>query len=330
MALASICGYRFTMHPKPDQSPAPAVVPAAPAQAAGWSERGLGQNWQHRFFHRVIHALGKRPAYHVAYFVVFWYVLTSRSVRARTRFYLDRRFPAHRGFLRRFLDTYRLVCVFSQTLIDMAAVRILGPHALAVDPVHHDRFMQLCATESGVVLLNAHVGCWQVGLSTLCSLGKHACVVMIPEPGTQAFLDQTAASVIDPRTGLQSVLEITQALLNGQVVSLMGDRAFGDEQNVVMARFLGRDVAFPLAPYRVASATGAPIGVMMAPKVGFRSFEMRLVRVIRVPPNLGRNPRNYVPYAQQFADCLEQFVCEFPWQFYNFYDLWLSPTKGTP
>ena len=49
----------------------------------------------------------------------------------------------------------------------------------------------------------------------------------------------------------------------------------------------------------------------------------------RVLPELAsRVPKGAVtsescrPCAQQFADALEEFVREHPWQFFNFYDLW--------
>ena len=66
---------------------------------------------------------------------------------------------------------------------------------------------------------------------------------------------------------------------------------------------------------------------MTAPNLGGSAFELRLAKVIEVPPNLGRNPEAYTPYTQMFADCLEQFVHDFPWQFYNFYDFWQPPQK---
>ena len=130
-------------------------------------------------------------------------------------------------------------------------------------------------------------------------------------------------AVIDPRTGLAGVMQMTEALLRGEIVAMMGDRTFGDEQNTVTAQFLGGPVAFPVTPYRLASATGCPVVVLTAPKVDSSSYQLRLTKVIEVPPGVGHCfAQAYARYAQQFADCLEEFVREFPWQFYNFYDLW--------
>jgi len=129
-------------------------------------------------------------------------------------------------------------------------------------------------------------------------------------------------SIIDPRTGLESALQMTQTLLAGNILVMMGDRTIGSEKTVVPVRFLGGEVLFPITPYRVAAATGVPVVVMTAPRIGKRAYELRLAKVIEVPPNLGRAASSYAPYAQQFADCMEEFVREHPWQFHNFFDLW--------
>jgi len=90
-------------------------------------------------------------------------------------------------------------------------------------------------------------------------------------------------------------------------------------------KFLGDTAHFPVTPYRMASATGVPVVVLTAPRVGKRKYEVRVEAVMEVPPGLGRNVQKYEPHAQLFAQCMERFVEEFPYQFYNFYDLWETP-----
>jgi predicted LPLAT superfamily acyltransferase len=290
-----------------------------------WAERGVGGSGQFRFFEWVLRHLGLVRAYHLSYFGTLWYVLFYPSIRKRCRPYLGRRFPQRRGSVGRMLDTYRLVRAFGITLVDMAATGVLGPEALTVDSPDRLRLRELAAGDKGFILLHCHVGCWQVGMSTLGNLGKRVSVVLIPEPRTLAMFAGRDASVIDPRTGLAGVMQMTDALLRGEIVAMMGDRTFGDEHNCVPIRFLGGTVQLPITPYRLASASGVPVVLVTVPKITRRGYELRLNQVIEVPPGLGRVAENYAPYAQKFADGLEEFVRKYPWQFYNFYDLWLSP-----
>jgi predicted LPLAT superfamily acyltransferase len=120
---------------------------------------------------------------------------------------------------------------------------------------------------------------------------------------------------------------MAETLLAGNILVMMGDRTIGSEKTVVPVRFLGGQVLFPITPYRVAAVTGVPVLVMTAPRTGTRSYELRLAKVIEVPANLGRSASSYTPYAQQFADCIEEFVREHPWQFHNFFNLWTDESE---
>jgi len=305
----------------PERAPS-SPPPAAQDPAANWAQPGLGRSWQQGFFHWLIRIGGKARGYHMSHVVTFWYVLLYPSIRRRCRFYLSRRFPDHTGWFRRFLDTYRLARTYGAALVDMTVLDIFGPRSISASCPEHDRLIQLCAEPRGFVLLHAHVGSFQIGMSALTQFPKRVSIVMIPETRAPMLLGPQSASMIDPRSGLQGVIAMTEALLRGEIVTMMGDRIFGSDQNSVAVQFLGDPVLFPVTPYRLASATATPVLVMAAPKTSPNSYELRLLKLIEVPPNLGRNAQDYAPYAQQFADCLEQFTREFPWQFYNFYDLW--------
>jgi predicted LPLAT superfamily acyltransferase len=305
--------------------------PPAPQDAsANWAQPGLGRNWQQRFFHWLIRVGGKTRAYHMSHIVTFWYVLFYPSIRRRCRYYLSRRFPGHKGWIRRFLDTYRLARTYGAALVDMTVLAIFGPRAISASSPDHDRLLQLCADPRGFVLLHAHVGSFQIGLSALARFPKQVSIVMIPETRGPTLLGPQSATMIDPRTGLQGVIAMTEALLHGDIVTMMGDRILGSDQNTAAVRFLGEPALFPITPYRLASATGTPVLVMAAPKISVDSYEIRVLKIIEVPPNLGRNAQDFAPYAQQFADCIEQFTQEFPWQYYNFYDLWSDARKRRP
>jgi predicted LPLAT superfamily acyltransferase len=291
-----------------------------------WAEQGLAGDWRYKFFYWLMRIGGKARGYHIALLTSLWYVLFYPSIRQRCRHYLSRRFPDRVGVLAKFSDTFRLVRTYAKTLIDIMVLPLFGSNAIVATCPDHDRLIELCSAPHGFVLLQAHVGCWQVGISTLTQFPKSVSIVMIPEHRTPALFGPLHVSAIDPRTGLEGVMQMTDALLRGEIVTMMGDRTFGGDETSVTVQFLGSPALFPVIPYRLASATGSPVLVMFAPRLPPNRYELRLAEIIEVPPNLGRNPADYAPYAQRFADCLEKFAHEFPWQVFNFYDLWQKPT----
>lgn len=284
-----------------------------------WAEPDLGPRWRRQFMHWVIRAGGRARAYHLAFFATVWYVLFYPSVRRRCRYYLNLRFPLRTRWYQRLLDDHRLIRSYAATLVDIVVLSALGPKAISASCPQHDELIQRCALPEGFVLVHAHVGCFQIGMSALTQFPKPVSIVTIPEPGTKP-----PGQVIDPRSGVAGVIQMTEALLRGEIVAIMGDRTFGADHNAVAVDFLGRKALFPISPYRIASATGAPVLVMTAPKTGKTTYELRVSKIIPVPPGLGRDPAAYAPYAQQFADCIAQFAQDFPWQVFNFYDLWTT------
>lgn len=102
----------------------------------------------------------------------------------------------------------------------------------------------------------------------------------------------------------------------------MGDRMLGSVSGGVSSSFLGTDVSLPFSAYKVASVTGAPVAVLLSYRTGPGSYRMVLAREIRVPGKTGRGSAALQPYVAQFAEALEDYVGEHPYQFFNFYDMW--------
>ncbi|BDU75690.1 LpxL/LpxP family acyltransferase [Mesoterricola sediminis] len=289
--------------------------------SAGWRERGLGAGWQFGFFRACIRRAGRPVAYRLADLVALWYVLARPSVRARCRPYLRHRFPGRRRLLG---DTLRLVQTFARLLVDQTALR-LGDPTLGTTLQCREPLQALLGEGRGLIILTAHVGAWQLGMANLGALSQPLATVARLEPGDRSSPFREGAhpfTRIDPDGFLGGVPAMVGVLQQGGVLCLMGDRTWGDTRTAVAAPFLGGTVRLPSAAYRLASATGAPIAVLLPVKPCPDQFEMSLAGVIRVPPGLGRGAAPYAPHAAAFAGMLEAFLAAHPHHWFNFFDLW--------
>ncbi len=291
-----------------------------------WNTTKAGKNWQLAFFRALIRIGGRRPAYHIMYIVVLCYVLFSRSIRRSARPYLDRRFPRRASPLLKLWDSYRLIYTYGRTLIDQAAVAIQGPGILETKFLDEKHLQATIRKSDGAVLVNAHAGVWQIAMSKLDFLDKPVSLVMIPpgkdSPIAEMFEKHMPCNIIDPRNGFDSVLAMLQSLKRGEILGVMGDRVFGDQESTVEAEFLEEKIRLPFSPYRLAGAAGVPILMLLSAKTGYKRYEISLARVIHVDPGAARKPERCTPYANQFTQAMEEFVDKYPWQFFNFYDLW--------
>jgi predicted LPLAT superfamily acyltransferase len=307
--------------------------PPAPVPNARWDSRSVGKRWQFTFFAFLIRSGGRRIAYFCMYIVSAWYVLLRPFVRRRCRHYLDRRFPGVANPLVRLWHDYRRVEAMGESLIDRAAFGLLGPQALHVDFPEGPRLHELIAEGRGLILLNSHVGCWQVAMSAFGYLRTPVSIVMHQEAADidprwfECAGRHASFSIIDPRQPMGGVLQMIAALKENQVLGLMADRVFGSDPNTLKTPFLGSPVHFPASPFRLASMQGTPIAVIFSYKTGFSSYRIELARVIRVPGGIGRSNAAYMPFLRQFVDALEAFVVSQPWQFFNFHDMWQTPER---
>lgn len=293
----------------------------------GWTARSVGAPWQHRFFYGLIRLGGRRAAYAFLRIVALWYTLFRPAERRKTRWYLDHRFP-ERGRLGRTLDSYRMIRSLGEVLIDRAVVGILGPDRVSVGLDGREDLIRLLGEGKGLVLVQAHVGCWQVAMSALGFIDRPVHMLMRREDGDvdRHWYEHAGLpcpyGIIEPGGYLGGTLEMLAALKRGEVVCVMGDRVFGSDRHTLRQRFLGEDATFPVSPYQVAAAVGAPVAVILSAKTGYCSYTMRLAAVMRPAHRQGRSPEAYRDSVVRFAATLEEYVREHPWQFFNFFDFW--------
>lgn len=302
------------------------------SSVANWNSRSIGKAWQHRFFYILIRFAGLRVACFFMHIVVLWYVLFYPPVYQRCDPYLSRRFPDSRSLLRRLLHEYRWITSLGKSLIDRAAFGILGPGRFRIEVPESHRLQQLVDEGNGLILLNAHTGCWQIGFSALEFNRATVHILMYRHPNDvdKHYFEHDRSKppfeIIDPRDYLGGVLQMVAILQRGDVLGLMGDRIFGDRQNAITLDFLGDPTSLPVAPYRLAAMRGTPIAILLSHRTGHCRYRIEMPAVIRIPASIDRNPEAHLPYAGQFVRHLTEFTEKYPYEFYNFFDMWdVSP-----
>jgi predicted LPLAT superfamily acyltransferase len=293
----------------------------------GWASRNIGSGWQFEVFYALIRLAGRPGAYLLLHVVVGWYVLFRPSVRERCGFYLARRFPEHRGW-KRLRDTYRLSLELGKVMVDRSVYGILGERHMRCNLEGREMLAALAAEGHGLILVTAHAGSWQLGMSSLQHLDASIALLLHrdPEGAERHFFEHREGPppyrIIDPAGYLGGSLEMLQVLQAKGVLCIMGDRTMGSPESTVPVPFLGGEIRVPFSPYKLASATGAPIAVIFPHKTGQGTHALHVAGVVRVPEGLGRKPQAYEPYAREFAARLEEFVRDYPYQFFNFFDMW--------
>ncbi len=297
------------------------------AENKGWDSRSVGAPWQHNFFYRLIRLGGRHLPYLFLYPVVSYYTLFRPDQRAKARYYLERRFPGRRG-LAAFRDDFRLILMLGRTLVDRALIGIRGPEALHTEFPGASRLSRLAAENRGVILLTSHVGCWQAAMIYLTRLGRPVHMLMERNEGDidrhyfEHQNQQCPYQIIEPSSFLGGSIEMVAALKRGEIVAIMGDRLGSEKERALTLDFLGAPAPFPVAAWKLAATTGAPIVVLFPIKTGPASYHIELPSIISVPPEAGRPLTKLKPFLARYVADLEDLCHRHPFQFFNFYNLW--------
>ena len=306
--------------------------PPGSPQGQSWSSRSLGSRFQHNVFCWLLRCRAMSLARALLAAVVFYYTLRP-SVRQRCSAYVLRRFGPG-GLCHRVRHTWRLYHNFGLILLERMAASVTGQLPLVQNSALRDLVAQVLQRGKGCLVVSAHVGAWQMGLGALDSAGVPVHVLQWRDPGDvdRHYFERGQGQplhIIDATRPVEALVQVTTALRQGHMVVLMGDRRqehspLPKGEAAVEVEFLGGRTLLPLKPYALASITGAPL-IMVFTVRSEDGIRPALGGEIPVPPGLNhRDPRLFVPSARLFAQGLEAFVAEYPYQFFNFYNLWLD------
>ena len=300
-----------------------------PTDGKAQDKKGLAYRLEllgHQIFYLWLRFFGYNASIWLLYLVVGFYCLFSPGIHRRTRPYLERMFPGRFPLSYAWL-TYRLCCNFGIVLLERAWVGICPDARVKSDFPESDRMFDLMRTGRGVIILNAHVGNWQMALSLLTEspVQINAHMRYDEEAAAKHWFDlqdrPCPFNIIRSDDTFGGMLEASAALLNGEAMVMMGDR-WSPGTRYVEVTFMGEPVKMPVSPYYLASATGALIIVLFSACTGKRSYRVDILDVMDVPPDVKNDPEKLAACAAEYAELLEKFVKKYPLQWYNFYDYW--------
>jgi len=179
------------------------------------------------------------------------------------------------------------------------------------------------AERRGLVLVTAHLGNSELGgrlLATRLARPTHVVVAAEADPGVERFLRGGPAPVRFVRRGdPMAGLPLVAALRRHEVVALQGDRALGTRGDALVD-FFGAPAPFPLGPFLLARAAGAPI----VPAFCLLERDLRYTVVMARPIHVTAGGE--AAALAEWVGVLETMVRRAPEQWFNFFDVWSPPS----
>jgi lauroyl/myristoyl acyltransferase len=212
----------------------------------------------------------------------------------------------------------RFACCFVDLLVlnRRPPDRLVGTLASVEGEEHLDRAL---AGGHGVILLTAHLGNWDLAGRLLAHRRRRPTHVVLSaerEAALERYLrrDEPGLSFVT-RHHASSALGLWAALRREEVVAMQTDRATGERGDAAVP-FFGAPAAFPLGPFVLARASGAPV----VPAFCVMTDDARYR--VTVEPAIQVRPGGEYQALETTVGALERVVARHPTQWFNFYDVW--------
>ncbi len=283
-----------------------------------------GEHLGHLFFYALIMIGGQLSAYIFLYPLILAYTTFSRTPHNQLRPYLSRRFPHHNPW-QRWWAAYFIVIGMGKMLIDRSWLGLIPKAKLQGVFEGGESLQQVLASGSAAIIVLAHVGTWQTALDHLIQLdGKmHLMMAHDTQAVTKHFFElgrKHSFNIIDVSGFMGGMIEAVNALEQGDVVLIMGDRAAGG--HTVKTPFLGSEIHLPVAAYSLAANTNSPVLIAFSAKHDRNHQVLKIWDIIHPGYANGNRAQEMARCAQRFSQALEKYVKEYPYQWYNFFDIW--------
>lgn len=125
--------------------------------------------------------------------------------------------------------------------------------------------------------------------------------------------------MIPIRGDMSHLFDISQALSEGEIVSMPADRIFGSDKAVTVS-LLGARTHIPEGPFRVATMRGLDVLAVNVMKTSPRSYKI-YVAPLEYDKEAPRREQ-VAELANSYARELQRVVTLHPEQWYNYFEFW--------
>jgi predicted LPLAT superfamily acyltransferase len=287
-----------------------------------WQGKSRGGAFGYRFFIFLITHSGVKFAYFFLAFVVIHFIPFA-PLATRWSWYYYRKIK-HYGFPKTICMLYLNYYRFGQVLIDKVAVRLGKQDHYQYEFENYDDFLKLLNGDTGVIIIGAHVGNWEIGGSFFNEYGEKINIVML-DAEAQKIKEVLASSLnrfpykIIPvsERHFEHIYAIKEALDRKEYVCFQGDRKISGKAGVF--NFLGKPAAFPTGPFYLAGKFKVPAVFYFSMREKGMKYRFKFL-IADAGHSGGEKPAHAL--MEQYVRALESVLQQYPEQWFNYYKFW--------
>jgi predicted LPLAT superfamily acyltransferase len=300
---------------------------------AGWTRREeRGSHAALTLMRWLSLGLGRRLSRLVLPLIAVYFLFAAPAARRASRTYLSRAL----GRPATLFDVLRHFHAFASTVHDRAFLL-------------NDRFEQFdielesaeevdrALEAGGVFLIGAHFGSFEVlraATRSAAAQGRRYDVTMVMYEDNARRIS-AAIAALNPQGAPRiialgrpdTMLQVRQALDDGELVGFLADRTLGDQPTVSLP-FLGSVAPFPVGAFRLAALLRRPVLLMQGIYLGGRRYRVRFAPLADFSTTARGRDAAVNDAVARYAAALEQACRSHPYNWFNFFDFWSGDATG--
>jgi len=292
-----------------------------------WDGKTKGGLNGYKIFVFLLQKFGLNSAYVLLFFVSFWFVLFSTKA-SKAQYYLFRKRLKY-SFLKSLVSIYKNSFVFGQILIDKTAIMSGMLKKFTTEHTNADVIENMIKNNTGGILVNAHIGSWQIAGQLLERYKGVIYILMVDAENEKIknFLSVTEGAnkveIIPLKEDGSHMSEINDVLKNKGILVMHGDR-FTEGTDTVEQEFYGKKAKFPTGPFHLAAKYNVPVSFATAFREKNKHYHFFAMKPIDIdyPGNIKKRKEEVIIKQKKYVDELEKMIKKYPTQWFNFYNFW--------
>lgn len=273
--------------------------------------------------------VGRRGLHLVLRPIALYYALFDQATRAASREYLRRVLPAVR-----FRDVYRHVLRFAQCASDRFFLLSGRTRGLSFEQHGNEHLRALARDRRGAMLIGAHLGSFEAMRASAVDEHFEVVAMMYLENARKitALLREVApdfaSGLIEITPGsTEHLRQAREAIRAGKSVAVLADRVGLSNKNTTVD-FLGSPALFATGPFLLAAVLRCPVFLTVGLYDGDRGYQLHCEPFLSVDELPAGRPSDEWARLQveRYARRLEHFCRLSPYNWFNFYDFWATPS----
>lgn len=224
-----------------------------------------------------------------------------------------------------------MIASFYRFCFDMAQTARVTPEQLLeqVESIHgHDAFLRARALGRGTIVVTAHLGSFEVGLTLLAALEPKVHVVFRRDAAAQfenwrSDLRRRLGVIEAPiDEGWTIWMRLRDALARDELVVMQGDRVMSGQSGQTVP-VLGGHISLPLGPIKLARVTRSPILPVFTVRTADGRIRFHIEEPIEVDPSGGRTNEPDAALIR-IGNLIEKYLRQYPDQWLMLEPAWIE------